>query len=288
MKRFVALGGLLIGGSLLAAPTAGATLVCPPGVTNPAYCQNITPPSVTTGLPVPAPPSGATLTGTVNPNGAATTYVFQYGTTTSYGSSTAAGSLAASSSNQNVQQNITGLTTGTTYHYRLVAKNPGGETVGADQMFTLCKNGISPGEFCAAPGSEETHIIIHGHATSKGKGFVLIELTCTKGSPCEGTLYLLPPNGSSSRAHTSAATVYGSATYSIAANSTGNVQVELTEAGKAALAKTGKLTASAVTVSGGVRTVIGKITVKGKKHKKAHKKAAHHVTHATRSPGFTG
>jgi hypothetical protein len=308
MKRFVALGAVLMGGSLLAVPSAGAATVCPPGVTNPAYCQTITGPTAVTGSPVPAPPNGATLTGTVNPNGEETTtacppgikppssycatvtekttYYFQYGTTTAYGQTSASGQISGGTTPQNVQETITGLTQVTTYHYRLVAKNAGGESFGADQMFTLCKNGLSPTAFC--PSGPESRILIHGHATGGKSGkklFVLVTIECTEGEGCDGVLYLEKTKGKSSRASTSAEKgVYGKASYTIAGNSSKQVKVPLNAAGVKALSTTGKLSASIINVSKAQRTFVGNISVKSKKHKKKPR----HVTHATRSPGFTG
>jgi hypothetical protein len=80
--------------------------------------------------------TSATLNGTVNPNGAATTAYFQYGLTTSYGSFSATNSLAATNTALSVSNLIAGLSPATTYQFRLVASNSVGTTVGANQMFT--------------------------------------------------------------------------------------------------------------------------------------------------------
>lgn len=78
----------------------------------------------------------ATLKGTVNPEGLETKYHFEYGTTTSYGSSTAEVSAGSSTSNQTASQLVSGLLENTTYHFRLVAKNSTGTTDGEDAQFT--------------------------------------------------------------------------------------------------------------------------------------------------------
>jgi hypothetical protein len=68
--------------------------------------------------------TGATLNGTVNPNGLSTTVTFEYGTTTSYDSSvTAVQSPVNGDGIKDVSADITGLTIGTTYHYRVKAEN---------------------------------------------------------------------------------------------------------------------------------------------------------------------
>ena len=93
-------------------------------------------PLVTTGGASGIGPRVATVNGTVNPNGASTTYWFQYGTTTSYGRQTGTHSAGSGTNGQPVSAHLSGLTAGTTYHYRLVAQNSAGTTQGADQTFT--------------------------------------------------------------------------------------------------------------------------------------------------------
>lgn len=77
-----------------------------------------------------------TLHGTVNPEALETKYHFEYGTTTSYGSSTSEVSAGSGVTNQAESAAITGLTGNTGYHYRLVAKNSTGTTDGEDYTFT--------------------------------------------------------------------------------------------------------------------------------------------------------
>lgn len=76
----------------------------------------------------------ATLNGSFDRDGFPTNFYFEYGTTTSYGSTTAAppGPLAGSDS---VSVPVSGLDHGATYHYRLVASNSFGTTKGLDQTF---------------------------------------------------------------------------------------------------------------------------------------------------------
>ena len=96
-------------------------------------------PSVTTLAATSVTGISATLNGTVNPNGLATTYYFQWGTTTSYGNTTTSSSAGSGTSNVNVSANITGLTANTPYHFRVVGVNSDGTTNGNDLTFTsLC------------------------------------------------------------------------------------------------------------------------------------------------------
>jgi hypothetical protein len=93
------------------------------------------PPVVTTSPATLIANFSATLNGSVNPHGLTTTVYFQYGTTTSYGLTTAIQSKTGNTY-QNVAANISGLTASTTYHFRVVASNSAGTTYGADRTFT--------------------------------------------------------------------------------------------------------------------------------------------------------
>lgn len=80
----------------------------------------------------------ATLNGSFDPNGDGTHYYFEWGTDTSYGTTSAeppgedAGSTAGSTS---VAFELKGLTAFTTYHYRIVASNSLGTSLGPDRSF---------------------------------------------------------------------------------------------------------------------------------------------------------
>jgi len=78
----------------------------------------------------------ATLNGTVNANHLTTTITFEYGTSTSYGHTiTPAQSPIGGSYNAPVYAEITGLTSYTTYHYRVKAVNQLGTTYSSDKQF---------------------------------------------------------------------------------------------------------------------------------------------------------
>lgn len=92
-------------------------------------------PLVTTLAATNVNSSSATLNGKVNPNGMATTYYFQWGTSSAYGNVTPTASAGTFSVDQAVNAAITGLTQGTTYHYSIVATNADGTTTGSDLTF---------------------------------------------------------------------------------------------------------------------------------------------------------
>jgi hypothetical protein len=93
------------------------------------------PTATTTGASAISPTT-ARLNGTVNPNGQSTTWYFQLGTTTNYGTNTAVTNAGSGSKPANVSMSLTGLAPGTTYDYRIVASNGSGTTFGANQTFT--------------------------------------------------------------------------------------------------------------------------------------------------------
>jgi phosphodiesterase/alkaline phosphatase D-like protein len=93
-------------------------------------------PSATTGPVTSVGPTTATISGTVNPNGTATSVHFQYGTSTAYGSVTQSANIGSGTSGVGVSATINGLNAGTTYHYRVVATNSSGTANGADGILT--------------------------------------------------------------------------------------------------------------------------------------------------------
>lgn len=98
-------------------------------------------PTVTTVAASGISSSGATLNGTVNPNGSSTTAYFEYGATTNYGSSTPVQNIPTGTALVNVSAPLSGLTSGATYHYRLVAGNAGGSAAGTDLSFVATGGG---------------------------------------------------------------------------------------------------------------------------------------------------
>jgi hypothetical protein len=96
------------------------------------------PPAVVTLAATNIGMRGAVLNGSVNGNGSLIAGYFQYGLTTSYGSTTQTNQFygTSPSSTQDFSTSITGLSQATTYHYRIVAYNEWAEAAGADDSFT--------------------------------------------------------------------------------------------------------------------------------------------------------
>jgi hypothetical protein len=94
-------------------------------------------PAATTGSVRDVTTSAATLTASVNPHGSSATTKFEYGLSTSYGTSTPTVGAGAQTSTSSVSARIAGLTAGKRYHYRIVAVNALGTTRGADRSFVV-------------------------------------------------------------------------------------------------------------------------------------------------------
>ena len=129
---------------------------------------------------VPAPPTldgapgfasvitttGATLNGTLNPNSSPTSFHFEYGTDTSYGTSTASTDAGAGAGDQPVTVELHGLAAGTTYHYRLVADNgTGGAQHGADGVFSTAP-GTAPSATEVSVFGATLHGVINPHGAA--------------------------------------------------------------------------------------------------------------------------
>ena len=92
-------------------------------------------PGVVTGSVSSLSTSSVRLHGTVDPNGEATSWYFEFGTTPSYGTKTATQSAGSGNNPTNVNSQVSGLSAATFFHYRLVAMNASGTTLGADHTF---------------------------------------------------------------------------------------------------------------------------------------------------------
>jgi hypothetical protein len=101
-------------------------------------------PTATTAAATNVTSTTATVNGSVNTGKEQTTYHFEYGTTTAYGSVTPDASAGKGNKTVNVSADLTSLAPSTAYHYRLVAANPSGTVQGADMTFTTLAEGQAP------------------------------------------------------------------------------------------------------------------------------------------------
>ncbi|MBI5101778.1 MAG: S8 family serine peptidase [Nitrospirae bacterium] len=93
-------------------------------------------PAVATGPAVSVPGTGATIYGSVLPYGTDAYVIFDYGTTTQYGSTvTATPGTVGGNTLTAVSAALTGLDPGVTYHYRIRGQNAVGIAYGVDGTF---------------------------------------------------------------------------------------------------------------------------------------------------------
>jgi hypothetical protein len=131
--------------------------------------------------------SSATLHATIFTGGVQTVWEFEYGRTTAYGSTTKAQVIPAGKTGAtSVTFTVTGLKSGTTFHYRIAT------------TFTL----PPPYYFGTAVGGDLTfttkpfprgHLVLLSHNLTVRKGFTFIPIKCvgTKADlPCSGKLYV--------------------------------------------------------------------------------------------------
>ncbi len=94
-----------------------------------------TPPVVSTGPAGGISQNAAVISGAVDAEGVPTSYEWDLGTDTTYGTQVS-GEAGSGTEPQTVTLSLQGLAAGTTYHYRLVARNTYGTVYGADGTFT--------------------------------------------------------------------------------------------------------------------------------------------------------
>ena len=110
--------------------------------------------------------TNATLNAALNPNGFATTWKIELGTTTAYGLTSATQSLATGTANVSAGISVAGLAPGTTHHFRVVAQNGSGTSAGADRTFTTAAFLDTDGD--GIPNGWETANGLNPNVTSDG------------------------------------------------------------------------------------------------------------------------
>ena len=186
----------------LASTLAAAMVVLGMAVAQPAIAATV--PTATTDTGSMISSSSAVINATVNPNGTITTYAFQYGTTTNYGSQTATTAAGSGTTGVSVHAALSGLVSGMTYHFRVVATNSAGTGTGADAMFTttaapptaatgspslVTSNSADVNATVQPNGKTTTYAVQYGPTTSYGfQSATAAAGSGTKGVPVRVTL----------------------------------------------------------------------------------------------------
>ena len=109
--------------------------------------------------------TSALMTGVVDGDGKPAKYRFQWGSSQAYGQSTP--TQAAGGDEEKISAEVSGLTPGSTYHFRLVSENENGINVGANREFTTLPavDALSTGP---AQGTTPTTATLTGSLTPDG------------------------------------------------------------------------------------------------------------------------
>jgi hypothetical protein len=107
--------------------------------------------------------STATLTASLDPRGRSTSWYFEYGPTTGYGFKTAKKSAGTKSGA--VSAGISGLSSATTYHFRLVATSDAGTTRGPDASFAT--TGVTLSANASVPVVYGNSVLLTGSVPTK-------------------------------------------------------------------------------------------------------------------------
>jgi hypothetical protein len=118
------------------AAALAALVVTALGTTGVAFAESKSAPAVQTQAPTAVAMASAVLHGMVDPGHQKTTYWFEIGTTTGYGTSTNPASAGNGEAAVTVNHGIGNLQPATTYHVRVVASNADGVVPGDDVSFT--------------------------------------------------------------------------------------------------------------------------------------------------------
>lgn len=137
-------------------------------VQTPPAGQAAAAPLATTGTLIVASNSTAVLTGKVLPNGAQTSYWYEYGKTAALGTRTVTQAIGSGNTYINAPAFISGLSADTSYSFRLVAQNVSGITNGEMLSFTTNTNPPVTGNAPtirtdAATGVARTSATLNGH-----------------------------------------------------------------------------------------------------------------------------
>jgi hypothetical protein len=147
-------------------------------------------PVAATGPATSVTASTARVNAAINPEGLATTYYFQYGTSVSYANKSATATLPAGSTGVLVSALLSNLKTNTTYHYRIVAANANGASQGTDATFKTARRSILGLTVTTSP--HHARVFPYRY---KFSGRVRLPHGVTNGAACSGRISVVIKRG---------------------------------------------------------------------------------------------
>jgi hypothetical protein len=141
------------------------------------FQTNAAPPTLANASVSALTQTEATLNASIDPNNEETTYRFEFGETTGYGTVLPAGGAIVGSGYGNVvvAQQLSGLRPGATYHFRVVTTNassPPGGGVGVDQSFTTPSVQLPVASTDQATGVGQNTAVLAATIDARGFGTV--------------------------------------------------------------------------------------------------------------------
>jgi hypothetical protein len=237
------------------------------GATDIGADEFVVAPSASTGAASVVTDRSASLSGSVDAKGVPTTYRFEYGPTTAYGHSTPATGAGSGTSIVPAGAAVTGLSAGTTYHYRIVATNAGGVATGADGTLTTAVP-APPAPPATSPPSAQPFagVDLVSRKLTYARRAIAVRLRCPAGTVgrCWGRTTL------TARARRASArrVTLGRARFSIAPGNRARVKVRVTRAGRRLLNRVPRLRGRAVNVArdgaSQSKTIRAAVTIRGR------------------------
>jgi hypothetical protein len=169
-----------------------------------AYEFQGTAPTAATGAPSAVGQSVASLAGAVNAGDLTTTWYFNYGPTSAYGSKTAAQSLSGSLAAQAVSVTLAALKPGTGYHFQLVATNALGTATGADGTFTTAPATPPPSDSALRLSRTRFRAASRGGSVSLARPSTGTTVSYTDSEAGTSTLSVLAPAAGVRKGHSCA------------------------------------------------------------------------------------
>jgi hypothetical protein len=202
-------------------------------------------PEVTTGAASAIESNRARVAGVVNTIGSTTSYTFEFGRTTAYGSASAPRTLTAGGEPVDVSTALTGLRPSTLYHYRLVATNTQGTIEGRDRTFRTEAGPAGGGNAGNRDRTGPRMAVVGRTLTLTRSGKVKLSLKCPLAETlgCHGSVTLQTAAKVAAGAEAAARKRLrlGRARFRIRGGGTRTVTVRVNKSGRALIRRKGRL-----------------------------------------------